>query len=101
MSEKKITQSQIEDWKKKHGEIIQYTVEDKEAYFRKPTRQEMSYAAVSSNQMKDALKYTETLMRSCFLGGDTEILEKDEYFLGAAPVIDALTEVKAGEIKKL
>lgn len=97
----KITQTQIDGWKKQHGEIIQYTIDDKEAYFRKPTRQEMSYAAVSSNQMKDAIKYTEVLMRSCFLGGDIEILEKDEYFLGAAPVIDALTEVKSGEIKKL
>ena len=101
MKEQKITQSQIEDWKKKHGDVIQYTVEDKVAYVRKPTRQEMSYASVASNQMKDAVKYTETLMRSCFLGGDTDILEKDEYFLGAAPIIEALTEVKAGEIKKL
>lgn len=101
MKEQKITQSQIEDWKKKHGDVIQYTVEDKVAYFRKPTRQEMSYASVASNQMKDAVKYTETLMRSCFLGGDTDILEEDEYFLGAAPIIEALTEVKAGEIKKL
>ena len=96
-----ITKTTIESWKKQHGDVIQYTVEDKVAYFRKPTRQEMSYAAVASNQMKDALKYTETLMRSCWLGGDMEIRERDEYFLGAAPIIDALTEVKAGEIKKL
>lgn len=96
-----ITKTTIESWKKQHGDVIQYTVEDKVAYFRKPTRQEISYASVASNQMKDAVKYTETLMRSCWLGGDMEILERDEYFLGAAPIIDALTEVKAGEIKKL
>lgn len=98
---KEIAKSTIEGWKKQHGDVIQYTVEDKVAYFRKPTRQEMSYAAIASNQMKDAIKYTETLMRSCWLDGDAEILERDEYFLGAAPIIDALTEVKAGEIKKL
>ena len=41
-----ITQVQIEDWKKKHGEVISYSVEDKVGYFRKPTRQEISYASV-------------------------------------------------------
>ncbi len=95
------TKEQIQQWKQKHGEIIVYEVEDLRGYFRKPTRKELSYAGVASNQMKDALKYTETLMNTCWLGGDKEILEKDEYFLGAAPVIDALSEAKVGEVKKL
>lgn len=96
-----ITKKQIEEWKKQHGDVVSYTVEDKVGYFRKPTRQELSYASVASNQMKDSLKYSEVLMSSCFLGGDRDILEKDEYFLGAAPVIEALSEAKVGELKKL
>ena len=96
-----VTQAQINDWKKKHGEIVSYTVEDKVADFRKPTRQEISYASVASNQMKDVIKYSETLMNSCFIGGDREILDKDEYFIGAMSVIEALAEVKTGEVKKL
>ena len=96
-----VTQAQINDWKKKHGEIVSYIVEDKVAYFRKPTRQEISYASVASNQMKDVIKYSETLMNSCFIGGDREILDKDEYFIGAMSVIEALAEVKTGEVKKL
>lgn len=96
-----ITKTTIEGWKKQHGDVIQYTVEDKVAYFRKPTRQEISYASVASNQMKDVIKYSETLMNSCFVGGDREILEKDEYFIGAMAVIEALAEVKTGEVKKL
>ena len=96
-----ITQTQINDWKKKHGEIVSYTVEDKVAYFRKPTRQELSYAMVASNQMKDLIKYSETLMNSCFIGGDREILDKDDYFIGAMTIIEALAEAKTGEIKKL
>lgn len=96
-----VTQTQINDWKKKHGEIVSYTVENKVAYFRKPTRQEISYASVASNQMKDVIKYSETLMNSCFIGGDREILDKDEYFIGAMSVIEALAEVKTGEVKKL
>lgn len=96
-----ITQTQIEDWKKKHGDVVSYSVDDKVGYFRKPTRQEISYASVASSQMKDAIKYSETLMNSCWLGGDREILDKDEYFIGAMGVIEALTEVKVGEVKKL
>lgn len=97
----KVTKTQIEDWKRKHGDVIAYTVDDKEGYFRKPTRQEISYASVASNQMKDVIKYSETLMNSCWLGGDREILDKDEYFIGAMGVIEALAEVKVGEVKKL
>ena len=96
-----ITQAQIDDWKKKHGDVILYEVEGKKAYFRKPTRQELSYASVASNQMKDSLKYSEVLMNSCFLGGDRAIIDDDAYFLGAAPVIEALSEAKIGDIKKL
>lgn len=96
-----ITQVQIDDWKKKHGDVISYTVEGKVGYFRKPTRQELSYASVASSQMKDMVKYTETLMNSCWLGGDRDILDKDEYFIGAMTVIEALSEVKEGEVKKL
>lgn len=96
-----VSQTMIEDWKKKHGNVICYTVEDKVGYFRKPTRQELSYASVASNQGKDTIKYTETIMNSCWLGGDREILEKDEYFIGAMSVIEALAEVKIGEVKKL
>ncbi|MBE6234756.1 MAG: hypothetical protein E7112_00805 [Bacteroidales bacterium] len=97
------TKDQIQEWKKKHGvtDIIVYEVDDFRGYFRKPTRQELSYAAVASNQMKDAVKYSDVLMNSCWLGGDREIIERDEYFLGASPLIEALSEAKTGEIKKL
>lgn len=96
-----ITQTMIDGWKKKHGDVILYEVDGKKCYFRKPTRQELSYATVASNQMKDTVKYSEVLMNSCFLGGDRDIIDNDEYFLGAAPVIEALSEAKVGEIKKL
>ena len=45
------TKEQIQQWKQKHGEIIVYEVEDLRGYFRKPTRKELSYAGVASNQM--------------------------------------------------
>lgn len=96
-----ITQAMIDGWKKEYGTVISYTVDGKEGFFRKPTRQEISYASIASNQMKDVMKYSETLMNSCWLGGDRDILDKDEYFIGAMGVIEALAEVKTGEVKKL
>lgn len=97
----KITKTQIDDWKKKHGDVISYTVDGKVGYFRKPTRKEISYASVASNQLKDVIKYSEALMNSCWLGGDRDILDVDEYFMGAMGVIEELAAVKAGEVKKL
>lgn len=101
MNTDEVTPTMIDIWKKQHGEVISYSVEDKVGYFRKPTRQEISYASVASNQMKDVIKYSETLMTACWLGGDKEILEKDEYFMGAMAIIETLAEVKTGEVKKL
>lgn len=96
-----VTKTQIDGWKKEHGEVFVYEVDGMAAYFRKPTRKELSYASIGSNQMKDSIKYSELLMNSCFLGGDREIIDNDAYFLGAAPVIEALSEAKVGEVKKL
>lgn len=41
----KVAQEQIDNWKKKHGEIFKLEFEDgKEAYLKKPDRKIMSYA---------------------------------------------------------
>ena len=40
-------------------------------------------------------------MRQCWVDGDSEILDNDDYFLGAVPVLQAVTEVRKAEIKKL
>lgn len=97
----KITQLQIDEWKKKYEVVVEYTVDEKTGYFRKPTRQEVSYATVASNRMADSVKYAEILLNSCWLGGDRDIIDKDEYFYGAVGVIETLADTKVGDIKKL
>lgn len=97
------TKEQLEGWKRKYGEnnIFEVTVEDKKAVLRKPTRKDLSFATAGSGQGTDAMKFSEVLMRQCWVDGDREILEDDDYFLGAVPVLQALAEVKKAEIKKL
>lgn len=95
------TDEQMAAWKKKNGTVYEIKVEDKKAVLRKPTRQDLSYATAGSSQGKDGMKFSELLMKQCWIDGDREILEDDEYFLSALPKLESLTELKQAEIKKL
>ena len=97
------TKEQIRKWKEKYGEdgVFEVTVGDKRAVLHKPSRKDLSYATAGSGQGTDAMKFSEILMRQCWVDGDSEILYNDDYFLGAVPVLQAVTEVRKAEIKKL
>lgn len=97
------TEDQIRKWKEKYGEdgVFEVTVGDKRAVLHKPSRKDLSYATAGSGQGTDAMKFSEILMRQCWVDGDSEILDNDDYFLGAVPVLQAVTEVRKAEIKRL
>lgn len=97
----KITDEAVKALKDKHGDIFLITVEDKSAVFRKPNRQELSYAMVASHQGNDAVSMCESIANSCYVEGDREIIDNDDYFLGAMPVLTEMIDIKQGEIKKL
>ena len=96
-----INESRIAELKEKHGSVYLIKVDDKQAVFKKPSRQDLSYATAVSSQGKDAVKLAETILRSTFVEGDKEILDNDEYFFGAMPVAMEMFETTQGEIKKL
>lgn len=96
-----INESRIAELKEKHGSVYLIKVDDKQAVFKNPSRQDLSYATAVSSQGKDAVKLAETILRSTFVEGDKEILDNDEYFFGAMPVAMEMFETKQGEIKKL
>ena len=99
MEDKEITKAQINNWKKKHGDVFLISVEDKKAYIKKPTRQVLSHAtAVGSN---DPFKFNETILNDCWLAGDDEIKFNDDYFLAVSGQLDKVIEIKEAEIKKL
>ncbi|MGM9774898.1 MAG: hypothetical protein ACI3Y2_06835 [Candidatus Egerieousia sp.] len=97
------TKEQLKAWKAKYGadKIFEVKSGDKKAVLHKPTRHDLSFATAGSSQGKDPVKFTEVLLKQCWIDGDREILEDDEHFLGVMPVLQALSEVKEAEIKKL
>ena len=95
----KVTKEQIEAWKKEHGEVFRIKVEDKECYLKKPSRKTLGYASVAGKE--NPLKFNETIMRDCWLGGDEEIKTEDTLFLSAGSKIADIIEIKEAELEKL
>jgi hypothetical protein len=95
----KASKEQIQEWKKKHGEVFEVVVGDKVCYLHKPTRKILSFAFTKAQN--DPLATAEVILENCWLGGDEEIKTDDDYFLGANSQIDKIIEVKEAEIKKL
>ncbi|MBQ9296828.1 MAG: hypothetical protein IJ204_06480 [Paludibacteraceae bacterium] len=93
------TKEQIQDWKKKHGDVFHLVVADKACYLRKPDRKVLSYAAAAGKS--DPMKVNETILKNCWLDGDMEIQTNDAYFLGASGKLDKMVEVKEAELEKL
>lgn len=94
---KKLSVKEIADLKKKHGELYQITVDDKECILRKPTRQDLSYLSV----VKDPIKMSEAALNTLWVAGDEEIKINDDLFLAAVGKMDEIMKVKEAEVKKL
>ncbi|MFR9545352.1 MAG: hypothetical protein SNJ29_07215 [Rikenellaceae bacterium] len=94
-----ITQSQIDSWKKSHGEVFCVEVEDKKCYLKRPSRKALGAAAVLSGG--DSIKYNEVILNNCWLGGDEEFKTEDAYFLGISQTLAELIEVKKATLKKV
>ena len=62
-----VTADQINAWKEQHGEVFAIKVNGHVCYLRKPTRRELSFATTAGKN--DPLKFNETLLRGCWLGG--------------------------------
>lgn len=95
----KATKTQIENWKKEHGEIFRFKSEKhkKAVYCRKPKRNEMSFVST----IKDPLKFNEALLKACWLDGDNEILTNDDIFLGISAEVSTLLEFAKIDVEKL
>lgn len=91
------TNEQINEWKQKHGELFQISVEGKSCILRKPNRQDLSYASV----VKDPIKMSEALMNRLWVVGDEEIRTDDSLFIAAISRMDEVMKIKEAEIKKL
>lgn len=93
----KFTKEQIKEWKAKHGELFEITVEDKSCILHRPTRKDLSYASA----VKDPIKMSEVMLNALWVAGDEEIKKDDSLFLAAIQKMQDILEVKEAEIKKL
>lgn len=94
-----VTPDMIEAWKAKYEKVWKLKVAEKEAIVRNPERSEISYASkVGSN---DPMKYNEYMLKTCWLAGDIDILNKDSYFIGACAQLEKLIEIKESSLEEL
>ena len=93
----KYTKEQIEEGKRKHGDLFEITVEGKGCILHRPTRQDLSYVSV----VKDPVKMSEVMLNQLWVAGDEEIKTQDDLFLAAIQKMQEVLEVKEAEIKKL
>lgn len=99
MDKAEITPAQIEQWKREHGKVFVASADGHTAYYRKPTRKDLSYAMTLQDQ---PLEMSETLLKSCFLGGDPIMHEDTDYLLGCSGELTdkmiAIKKVEVGEV---
>lgn len=96
MNKNEITAEQVEQWKKQHGKVFVASADGHKAYYRKPTRKDLSYALTLQNQPIDM---TETLLKNCFLGGDSIMHEDTDYLLGCSgELTERLINIKKVEV---
>ena len=92
------TDEQIKAWKEKYEPIFFTKSDGHIAYFRKPSRQEVSYAM---SLQSDPMKASESLLKSCCIGGSEVFYKEPGYIIGAADLVETLMDIKKVELGKL
>ncbi|MFB9862729.1 hypothetical protein [Rufibacter immobilis] len=96
-----VTPQLIEAWKKQNpAGVFRMTVGDKVGYCRTPNRMDLKYA-MTRMQTGGPLEMAEAIFEETWLGGDAEIQEVDEYFLGALSQMQELLKVQTAALEKL
>lgn len=76
----KVTKTQIEAWKKQHGDILHIPFSDgKECYLKQPDRRVLGLAY--SKGAKDPLAVAEVILANCWLGGDEDVKTGNGYLV--------------------
>ncbi len=96
-----LSKEQIEELKKKHGEVYLIEVDGKSCLVRKPTRKDLSYSMVVSEGGKDIVKMQEAYLNSMWLEGDEEIRTDDSLFFAVSEQVMQIIEKKQATLKKL
>lgn len=93
------TEEQIQEWKRKYGDVYSIETGDSVCYVQKPDRSTMK--AIAAVGMNDPIRSNEVMLENCWLGGDESIKTDDAKFFAVSPKLALLIEVKEAELKKL
>ncbi len=99
------TPEQVKEWKDKHDDIYAVKTEPDDngeqhiCYLKVPNRKVLGAAAESSRN--NPIKYSEVVLRQCWLGGSDAIKERDELFLSVSGKMADLIQVGEAELEKL
>lgn len=94
------SKEQIEKLKKEHGQIFAFRSETGEScILRKPTRKELSYASMAGQN--DPIKFSELILKGCWLAGDEQIKTDDELFMGVCQLLGEMIKIKSFELVNL
>lgn len=78
----KVTEKQLVELEKTHGELYELPVGDKMAFLRAPNMADFK-RAFSAMQRGGDIDFGEAMLGALFVGGDIEIKTVDDYFLPA------------------
>ncbi|HOU67777.1 MAG TPA: hypothetical protein PKW49_04215 [Paludibacteraceae bacterium] len=92
--------AQVELWKKQYGEIVEARANGHVAYFKKPSKAQVSYA-MSLQQQNKILEMLETVLKGCYVSGSRVFIDDVDYILGCAGIVDLLVSAKQVELKNL
>ncbi len=93
------TPEQIQEWKQKHTDVFALKTSNSIAYVKRPGRHELSHAtAIGAN---DPMKFNETILADCWLGGDETVKTDDQKFLAVSAKLDSIIEIAEAEVEKL
>jgi len=96
----KLSEKEIEAFKAKHGEVFEFEVDGKVCYLKKPDRKLLGAAMKMSKD--DPMKFNETIMNNCFLGGYDGFKDVNgDLFLDIESEFAKLLERRAVTVKKL
>ena len=93
-----VTPAQIQEWKDKYGQIFGIIVDGHICYLKKPDRKILGFASVAGKVSN--VKFNETLLNNCFIGGSEEVKTDDDMFLGACSQLSEIVQMKEAELVK-
>jgi hypothetical protein len=95
-----VTPEMIDDWKKQYGGCRLIIITDKEnpnTTYRFVCRDPLAYKFID----KDLFKFSETLVKNAWLGGDEIIKERPEYIMSAGAKVAELLDKSEAEMINL